>query len=195
MQFKCVENCSDCCIYRDYYPEKRYGKVGVLLMPSEKENIERLAKNLKIKVTILPRIGVGSVYRDGRKAGPKRIIAYQLMGVSDDGNLCPFLDVNGKERSPHGGYRCTIYEQRPLACRAYPVIEFNNDVKLDGKCQFCKSCSGKVENVQQEIEALAKIQQLMHFNENDVWRYATGVGNKDDMENVQKGWVLEEQAY
>lgn len=161
-------------------------------MPSEKENIEQLADDLNIKIKILPRIGVGSVYKDGTKVGPKRIIAYQLMGVNDDGNLCPFLDVMGKERSPHGGYKCMIYEQRPLACRAYPVIEFDSDVKLDGKCQFCRSCSGKVENVQQEIEALAKIQQLMHFNEKDVWRYATGVSNKDDRDEVEKGWILEE---
>jgi hypothetical protein len=192
MKFKCVENCSDCCIYRDYYPEKRFGKVGVLLMPSERERVERLAKNLRINVKIVPRIGVGSVYRDVRKVGPKRIIAYQLMGMNDDGNLCPFLDVNGIDCSPHGGYKCAIYEQRPLACKAYPVIEFNNNVKLDGKCQFCKSCSESVENVQQEIEALAKIQQLMNFNEKDVWRYATGVGNKDDMESVRKGWILED---
>ncbi|MGH9921377.1 MAG: YkgJ family cysteine cluster protein [Nitrososphaerales archaeon] len=191
MQFKCVEGCSDCCIYREYYPEKRYGKVGVLLMPPEKERVEQLARNLGLKITILPRIGVGSMYSDGRKVGPKRIIAYQLMGVNDDGNLCPFLDVNGKERSPHGGYKCKIYEERPLACRAYPVIDTSN-VKLDAKCQFCKSCSGKVESVQQELEALAKIQQLMHFDENDIWRYATGVGNKDDMDIVQKGWILED---
>ncbi|MGH9879661.1 MAG: YkgJ family cysteine cluster protein, partial [Nitrososphaerales archaeon] len=91
----------------------------------------------------------------------------------------------------HGGYKCKIYEERPLACRAYPVIDTSN-VKLDAKCQFCKSCSGNVENVQQEIEALAKIQQLMHFDENDVWRYATGVGNKEDMDIVQKGWILED---
>ncbi len=192
MQFKCIENCSDCCIYREYYPEKRYGKVGVLLMPSEKENVERLAKDLKKRVTVLPRIGVGSVHRDGKKVGPERIIAYQLMGVNEDGDLCPFLDVTGKERSPHGGYKCMIYEERPLACRAYPVIEFGKDVKLDGKCQFCKSCAGKVENVQREIEALAKIQELMHFDEKDVWRYATGIGNEDDMDEVEKGWILEE---
>jgi hypothetical protein len=178
LQFKCVEGCSDCCIYREYYPEKRYGKVGVLLMPSEKERVEQLARNLGLKIAILPRIGIGSVYSDGRKLGPKRVIAYQLMGINDDGNLCPFLDVNGKE-------------QRPLACRAYPVIDIDN-IKLDAKCQFCKSCSGKVENVQHEIEALAKIQQAMHFDEKDVWRYATGVGNMEDVDVVQKGWILDE---
>lgn len=192
MDFKCVTGCSDCCIYRDYYPAKKYGKVGVLLMSKEKGQLEQLARDLGVNVTILPRIGVGSVYRDGRKTGPARIIAYQMMGVNDDGTLCPFLDIDGKERSPHGGYRCMIYEQRPLACRAYPVIEFDKHVRLDGKCQFCRSCSENVENVQSEIEALAKIQQHMQFDEEDVWRYATGIGNREDMKYVQKGWILED---
>ena len=191
MRFKCVENCSDCCIYREYYPDKSYGKIGVLIMPSEKERIERLAKSLGKAVTILPRIGVGSEYKNGQKAGPAKIIAYQLMGVKENGDLCPFLDVDSEERSPHGGYKCMIYANRPLACRAYPVIEASKEVKLDSKCQFCKSCSGSVEGIQNEIEALTSIQQMMHFDEKDVWRYATGVCNEEDKDLVRKGWVLE----
>ncbi len=161
-------------------------------MPAEKEKIERLANDLNIRVKILPRIGVGSIYQDGKKVGPRHVIAYQLVGVKSNGDLCPFLDVTGSERSPHNSYRCMIYDQRPLACRAYPVVEFGKNVKLDGKCQFCRSCSDSVESVQQEIEALAKIQQMMHFDENDVWRYATGVGDEKDMDEVQEGWFLEQ---
>ncbi|MFQ5920464.1 MAG: YkgJ family cysteine cluster protein [Nitrososphaerales archaeon] len=194
MEFKCVEGCSDCCIYREYYPDKSYGKIGVLILPSEKERIEELAKSLGKTITILPRIGLGSEYRDGQKAGPKRVIAYQLMGVRKDGDLCPFLDVDGDERSPHGGYRCMIYEDRPLACRAYPLIESaGREVKLDAKCQFCRSCSaGSVEGLQGEIEALTSIQKAVRSDENeDVWRYATGIGNQEDKDLVHKGWILE----
>lgn len=193
MQFKCVQGCSDCCIYREYYPEKSYGKIGVLILPSEKERIEELAKSLGRTITILPRIGVGSEYRDEEKVGPKRVIAYQLMGMKKDGDLCPFLDVDSEERSPHGGYRCMIYKDRPLACRAYPVVESSKEVKLDGKCQFCKSCSGSVEGLQDEIEALTSIQRVVNSDEKEIWRYATGIGNEEDKEEdlVRKGWILE----
>ncbi len=187
MQFRCTQGCSDCCIYREYYPNKSYGKIGVLILPSEKERIEQLAKSLGKTITILPRIGVGS----GDKIGPKRIIAYQLMGVKKDGNLCPFLDVDSDERSPHGGYRCMIYEKRPLACRAYPVIESSKKVKLDGKCQFCKSCSDNVDGLENEIEALASIKQMMRPHEREIWRYATGVVNEEDRDLALRGWILE----
>lgn len=183
MQFKCVEGCSDCCIYREYYPNKSYGKVGVLILPSEKERIEKLAKKMGKDVTILPRIGVGSEYKNGKKIRPEKIIAYQLMGIQDDGNLCPFLDVDSDKRSPHGGYKCMTYENRPLACRAYPVIEFGK-VRLDQKCQFCKYHSGNVEGIQNEIESLTSIQQAMSSDEKDVWRYATGIGSEEDRDII-----------
>ncbi|MFQ5969212.1 MAG: YkgJ family cysteine cluster protein [Nitrososphaerales archaeon] len=191
MQFKCVQGCSDCCIYREYYPDRSYGKIGVLILPSEKERIEQLAKSLDKTITILPRIGVGSEYRNEEKVGPKRVIAYQLMGVRKDGNLCPFLDVDSEQRSPHGGYRCLIYENRPLACRAYPVIEATKEVKLDGKCQFCKSCSGSVEGLHDEIEALIGIKHAVRSDEKDVWRYATGVCEEKDKHLTHKDWILE----
>jgi len=98
MQFKCVEGCSDCCIYREYYPDKSYGKIGVLILPSEKERIEQLAKSLGKTITVLRRIGVGTEKRSREDVKPKRVIAYQLMGVRNDGDLCPFLDVDSNER-------------------------------------------------------------------------------------------------
>jgi hypothetical protein len=191
MRFRCVEGCSDCCIYREYYPDKSYGKVGVLILPSEKEKIQKLAENLGVRINILPRIGEGSRYKNGERIGPENVIAYQLMGVEDDGNLCPFLDVDSTERSPHGGYKCMIYEDRPLACRAYPLLESGSQVKLDHKCQFCKSCNGPVDGLEGETEALAKIQLSVRSEKKHVWRYATGVGEEQDKQLVRKGWILE----
>ncbi|MEM2761143.1 MAG: YkgJ family cysteine cluster protein [Nitrososphaerales archaeon] len=191
MQFKCVENCSDCCIYREYYPDKSHGKIGVLLLPSERERIMQLAKKLGKTLTVLPRIGVGSEYRNGKKIGPKNVIAYQLMGIKENGDLCPFLDTVSDERSPHGGYRCMIYENRPLACKAYPVINGGKEVQLDIKCRFCKSCSDSVDGVQHELEALASIQRMVYSDEEDLWRYATGIGNEEDASLIRKGWIPE----
>ena len=193
-KFSCVQGCSDCCIYREYYPSVEYGKIGVLVLPEEKAAIERLAKNMGITVKIIPRLAAG-------KNSPNKIIAYQMMGKDDDGNLCPFLDVESNERSAHGGFKCKIYSDRPLACRAYPVIDIakNNTARFDPHCQFCKKFSttkASSEGLQQEIEALAKIRANVAVDDNDqddddasIWRYATATGRTNGL--LSEGWVLE----
>jgi Fe-S-cluster containining protein len=194
-KFSCVQDCSDCCIYREYYPSVEYGKIGVLLLPEEKAAIEQLTKNMNIKVRIIPRLAIG-------KDSPEKIIAYQMMGKNeDDGNLCPFLDVESNERSPHGGFKCRIYSERPLACRAYPVIDaVDRTAKFDPHCQFCKKFSttkASSEGLQQEIEALAKIRaRVTAGNNNDddnnnisIWRYATATGGSYGL--LPEGWIAE----
>ena len=198
-KFTCVQGCSDCCIYREYYPSVKYGKIGVLVLPKEKAAIECLAKSMGARVKIIPRLAIG-------KNSPDKIIAYQMMGKNEDGNLCPFLDVEGKERSPHGGLKCKIYSDRPLACRAYPLIDIvNKKAKFDPHCQFCKKFStteGSSEGLQREMEALAKIRARVtpdNDNDNDnnnnnnndvsIWRYATATGKSNGL--LSEGWVLE----
>ena len=58
MEFRCIQDCSQCCIEREYYPEKKFGKIGVLIIPEEKEKIEKLAKIKGLDILILPRIGI-----------------------------------------------------------------------------------------------------------------------------------------
>ena len=104
-----------------------------MILPEEKENIELLGKKFGLEITILPRIGISNETSDK----PTQIIAYQMMGKEKNGNTCPFLDTETTDRSPHGGFPCKIYQSRPLACKAYPVIE-SNPVMLDSKCKFCQ---------------------------------------------------------
>jgi len=188
-KFSCVQGCSDCCIFREYYPSVEYGKIGVLVLPEEKASIERLAKNLGTRVRIIPRLAVG-------KNSPERIIAYQMMGKNEDGDLCPFLEIESKERSPHGGFKCKIYSDRPLACRAYPVVDVvDKTAKFDPHCQFCKKFStskASSEGLQREIEALAKIRANVTTNDDDdisIWRYATATGKSNGL--LPEGWILE----
>jgi Fe-S-cluster containining protein len=188
-KFSCIQDCSDCCIYRQYYPSTEYGKIGVLLLPEEKAAIEELAKKIKVKVRILPRLAVG-------KESPEKIIAYQMMGKNDDGDLCPFLDVESDVRSPHGGFKCKIYSSRPLACKAYPVINVGKTAALDEHCQFCRKHStesASIDGLQTEIKALAKIKaDVTAGNDLRVWRYATATGNAEDRhELLPEGWVIE----
>lgn len=185
-KFSCIQGCSDCCTYREYYPSVDYGKIGVLLLPEEKAPMERLAKKMKIRLKIVPRLAVGTEL-------PERVIAYQMMGKNIDGDLCPFLDVDGSRKSPHGGFNCRIYSERPLACRAYPVIDSGRAAALDGHCQFCKKFSttkASTDGLQEEIEALARIKASVTADNRAIWRYATATGKPGDV-MLPEGWVAE----
>ena len=183
-----MPGCSDCCIYREYYPSKEFGKIGVLLLPEEKDRMEQLAKERNIAVRIIPRLAVSANDDDG---GPGRIIAYQMMGKQSNGDFCPFLDENG--RSPHGGMACSVYSDRPLACRAYPVIDADKTATLDPHCQFCKqynSARASLASLAGELESLSKIKaSVKAYDGQHIWRYATATGEGRDM--MSEGWVLE----
>jgi uncharacterized protein len=201
-KFSCIDECSDCCIYREYYPSIEYGKIGVLLLPNEKQRIETYAKELGLEITILPRVGIG---RNKNKNEPETIIAYQLMGKNSYGDVCPFLETEGTERSPHGGFKCKIYNKKPVACNAYPVnIEDKETVTLDRKCKFCRVKNKDGEqadgmeiqksSLRKEIISLRKIQNSMQVDASvEIWRYATGIGEKEKQEHFYpRGWVLQD---
>ena len=57
-------------------------------MPEKKEKMETLAKTLGFEISILPRIGI-SEEKDTKSI---KILAYQMMGIENNGNTCPFLD-------------------------------------------------------------------------------------------------------
>ena len=166
---------------------KKFGKIGVLIIPEEKNRIENLAIKNNLEIKILPRIGVS----ENKNKFPRKILAYQLMGTEKNGNTCPFLDTNSGNKSPHGGFPCKIYNQRPLACTAYPLIQ-SNPITLDQKCKFCKEHGNANENLNTETEALLKIKEKMIPDEQVIWRYATNVGEIDDQEVLESGWILEE---
>ncbi len=187
MEFKCIQDCSQCCIEREYYPGKKFGKIGVLILPEEKEKIKQLAKLNELDILILPRIGT-SKEKDSTLI---EILAYQMMGIEKNGNTCPFLDTETGKRSPHGGFPCKIYDNRPLACKTYPLIE-SDPITLDQKCKFCKEHKTADENLNSEIESLLKIKTKMNTDASFVWRYATGIGNNEDKSQIRTGWFLEE---
>ncbi len=187
MEFKCVQDCSQCCIEREYYPEKKFGKIGVLILPEEKEKIKQFAKIYELDVLILPRIGISKE----KDSASIEILAYQMMGIEKNGNTCPFLDTETGKKSPHGGFPCKIYENRPLACKTYPLIE-SDPITLDQKCKFCKEHKTADENLNSEIESLLKIKTKMNTDAPFVWRYATGIGDNEDKSQIRTGWFLEE---
>ena len=191
-EFHCVQDCSDCCIYRQYFPSVGYGKIGLLLLPVEKKEIENMAESIKLKITILPRLGIGF---NKKLNGPHQVIAYQLMGKIN-GDYCPFLDTDSKNRSPHGGLNCQIYDTRPLSCRAYPVIkEDTTNVELDSNCKFsCQNSIWASKNLlENELKALKRISNdFDSFTNQRIWRYATHIGEKPFRKLLlPRGWCLQ----
>jgi Fe-S-cluster containining protein len=185
-EFECIKDCSQCCIEREYYPSKKFGKIGVLILPEEKERIEKLAEEKGLKIKILPRIGISKERRDL----PEKILAYQLMGTEKNGNTCPFLDTRGINKSPHGGFPCKIYKERPLACMAYPLIE-SEPIILDQKCKFCKENGNTDQNLNSEIESLLRIKEKMIPDAVHIWRFGTNVGEQEDEKIMESGWIME----
>ena len=187
MEFRCIEECSQCCIEREYYPSKKHGKIGVLIIPEEKEKIEELAEKYGLNVKIIPRIGTS----DSKNSIQPEILAYQMMGIEKNGNTCPFLDTTSGEKSPHGGFPCKIYDERPMACRAYPLIE-TEPITLDQKWKFCKEHGNADQNLNSEIESLLKIKEKMNTDDQFIWRFASGIGEDVDVEVLESGWILDE---
>ena len=187
MEFRCIDECSQCCIEREYYPSKKFGKIGVLILPDEKERMEKVANENNLTIKILPRIGVS----EDRNSNPPKILAYQMMGIEKNGNTCPFLDTESGNKSPHNGFPCKIYNDRPLACRTYPLIE-SEPIRLDEKCKFCKEHKTADENLNSEMESLLKIKEQMNTELPTIWRFATEVGDEQDKDLFKSGWILEE---
>ncbi|MFA5857295.1 MAG: YkgJ family cysteine cluster protein [Candidatus Pacearchaeota archaeon] len=118
MKFEC-KCCGTCCrIFKDV--EK--GLTGLPLFEWEKEELENIAKEKGIKLNIQPTDLVFD----------KRSGFYICGNFSLKHEPCPFL-VNNK---------CSIYEHRPLVCKAYPLVDnplYNKDHRFDlssfMKCQ------------------------------------------------------------
>ena len=52
--------------------------------------------------------------------------------------------------------------------------------------------SNQDENLNEEIESLTKIKKSMNVNDDFIWRFATGIGEQEDREVLEEGWILEE---
>jgi hypothetical protein len=113
------------------------------------------------------------------------------MGIEKNGNTCPFLDTDSGKKSPHGGFPCKIYKDRPLACMTYPLIE-SEPITFDKKCKFCKEHGTADQNLNSEIESLLKIKEKMYTDASFIWRFATGIGEQEDQSVLESGWILED---
>ncbi|MCA1814202.1 MAG: YkgJ family cysteine cluster protein [Halobacteriales archaeon] len=140
-QFTCT-GCGDCCRgfareAPEWEPEtgpvlRLSSEPGLPLLSWEWQRLRRLAQQRGIAPDVQA--------FDGVLDEPARrivVLSYRLAALE-----CPFLeakpDLEPGPRSTQWGFArggvCGIYEHRPLACRAYPLVPLRNGIALSLHC-------------------------------------------------------------
>jgi len=144
-KFSCL-SCGSCCrriVIKD--PVEIIKAVGLCLRPEERDCFEQHPET-----KIVPYIGIK------RKNVPKiKVLLYQM--VSEP---CPMLDIETNQ--------CTIYDKRPMMCRAYPFILIDEKTGIENNCTSIKPFMKTVKFGETEIEMgleqrLALIEQVNLF--------------------------------
>ena len=67
-----------------------------------------------------------------------------------------------------------------------------SDTSQYSKSSYGDNLAYRISNLNSEIEALVKIQDKMIPKGRYIWRYATKVGEIEDQDFMQSGWILED---
>lgn len=154
--FQCLR-CGKCCI--KLLKESQGTRKGLPLFPKER----KIFPNDSIK----PHIGIGRKPTDSKF----KIISYQMIE-----NICPHLENN----------ECKIYDDRPIACRAFPlfphiIIGEGVTMKIDPACTSLKKLGihyphedvffteGSLKNELLYVNELSKISSQAHRNIKRTW--------------------------
>jgi Fe-S-cluster containining protein len=140
LSFACTA-CGDCCRgfsreATDWEPER--GPVvrlsqdpGLPLLSWEWHRLRRIAAEQGLAPDVAPFDGVLDL-----QGGRVVVLSYRLRALA-----CPFLadsDAAPGPRSAAWGFArggtCTVYEHRPLACRAFPLVPMRNGIALSLHC-------------------------------------------------------------
>jgi Fe-S-cluster containining protein len=117
MAFSC-ERCGLCC-----KSENNSQFLGVRLFDFEAERIRKLALEKKISARIVPSLTIAD-----KKSRRELAIMYKFEHTE-----CPFYSESG----------CRIYDERPLLCRAFPIITSgrysDGEIARSGMCQGIKN--------------------------------------------------------
>ena len=109
--FKCLR-CEECCFFRD-------SRDSPVVYPWEKRVLEKYARSRGFELVFKPFL----VYT---KSNDAVVVLYKWI----INGYCPFYDRNSRS--------CTIYEDRPFACRMYPLILGlkDNTLRLSTTCKW-----------------------------------------------------------
>ena len=138
-EWKCIR-CGKCCEH--IVTDTPFGKFGMMLLPFE---VKRFSSKY-----IKPLYGVG--VKGKRRKRPAIIYAYQYINE-------PCEHYNPETKT------CSIYEKRPLVCRAYPFEFAFGTYLVDNNCPAVKqflplnetTYLDEIEGINVEYDALRKL--------------------------------------
>lgn len=112
--FNCLF-CEHCC----YFSEEHEMPV---VFPWEKRELEKIAAEIGVKLHFKPL----QAFIDGNGVCAITLYRWEIRG------FCPFFDKASK--------RCSIHDDKPLACRMYPLlVEMpSGNLMASGKCDWIK---------------------------------------------------------
>jgi Fe-S-cluster containining protein len=124
LKFRCLK-CGRCCHEVQGSPDDPTYK-RIPLYPEEADRLERLAKERNIPLKMIEDL----VFPDD-KNHKILVLTYRIM-LDNEEQVCPF-------HVP--GMGCSIHDQKPLACRSYPLAlktedAFNMKINIDPLCKF-----------------------------------------------------------
>ena len=124
MHFECLK-CGKCC-HEVPFVEGECSYKRIPLYPEEANRLEQFAKDRGIELHLMEDL----VFPD--ELNQKILLVTWRILLDNEEKVCPFHD---KEKG------CSIHEQKPLACQAYPLAlqiidAFNSKIEIDPLCEF-----------------------------------------------------------
>lgn len=135
LKFRCMQ-CGRCC-HEVQGPADDPTYKRIPLYPEEADRLERLAKERGVPLRMIEDL----VFPDDLN---KKILVltYRIL-LDNEEKVCPFHQP---------GVGCTIHDQKPLACKAYPLSlrtedAFNMKISIDPLCKFTEAHRDLIENL------------------------------------------------
>jgi Fe-S-cluster containining protein len=153
LKFRCL-NCGRCC-HEVQGPKDDPTYKRIPLYPEEADRLERLAKERNIPLRMIEDL----VFPD-EKNKKILIVTYRIL-LDNEEKVCPFHK---------DGVGCTIHDQKPLACQAYPLSlstedAFNMKITIDPLCEFTVQNREIIEKINYEqLKNIYDIELLLAKN-------------------------------
>ncbi len=124
MRFQCLR-CGKCC-HEVPFVESECSYKRIPLYPEEANRLEKIAKERGIKLHLIEDL----VFPD--ELNKQIILVTWRILLDNEEKVCPFHQK---------GQGCTIHEEKPLACKSFPLAlqtidAFNTRIDIDPLCEF-----------------------------------------------------------
>lgn len=138
LKFRCLQ-CGRCC-HEVQGPKDDPTYKRIPLYPEEADKLEKLAIERNIPLRMIEDL----VFPD-EKNKKILVVTYRIL-LDNEEKVCPFHQV---------GVGCTIHDQKPLACQAYPLSlstedAFNMKISIDPLCEFTNQNREIIEKINYE---------------------------------------------